>query len=244
VLFYLAVYAVGVIAGFLNVMAAGGSLLTLPMLIFLGFPAAAANGTNRVAILVQSVAAVTAFRQQGYAETRAGLPFALMAVPGAIAGALVAVHVSDEAFRAILAAVLALSVVGLLFPSRRRRDAGEGSRRTYVVALVSFVGVGFYGGFIQAGVGFLFMLVFHRLLGLDLVRTNVYKVLVVLFLSTPALVVFIITGNVVWGTAIALAAGTATGAVVATRVSVKGGERPIRMVLAVALLLMAVRLVW
>jgi uncharacterized membrane protein YfcA len=113
-----------------------------------------------------------------------------------------------------------------------------------VVALLSFVGVGFYGGFIQAGVGFLFMLVFHRLLGLDLVRTNVYKVLVVLFLSTPALVVFIVTGNVVWGTALVLAAGTATGAVVATRVSVKGGERPIRIVLAVALLLMAVRLVW
>jgi uncharacterized membrane protein YfcA len=244
VLFYLAVYAVGVIAGFLNVMAAGGSLLTLPMLIFLGFPAATANGTNRVAILVQSMAAVTAFRQQGYAETRAGLPFALMAVPGAIAGALVAVRVSDDAFRAILAAVLVLSVVGLLFPSRRRRDAGESSRRTYVVALLSFVGVGFYGGFIQAGVGFLFMLVFHRLLGLDLVRTNVYKVLVVLFLSTPALVVFIVTGNVVWGTALVLAAGTATGAVVATRVSVKGGERPIRIVLAVALLLMAVRLVW
>jgi hypothetical protein len=69
-------------------------------------------------------------------------------------------------------------------------------------------------------------------------------VLVVLFLSTPALVVFIITGNVVWGTAIVLAAGTATGAIVATRVSVRGGERPIRFVLGIALLLMAVRLVW
>ena len=243
-LFLPGVYAVGVIAGFLNVMAGGGSLITLPMLIFLGLPAATANGTNRVAILVQSVAAVTSFRQQGRAETRATLPFALMAVPGAVVGAMVAVRVDDDVFRAILAGVLVLSVIGLLLPSRGRRSAGAPSHRTYVVALLSFLGIGFYGGFIQAGVGFLFMIVLHRILGLDLVRTNVYKVLVVLFLSTPALVVFIITGNVVWGTAIALAAGTATGAVVATRVSVRGGERPIRLVLGIALLLMAVRLVW
>ncbi|MGD8726058.1 MAG: sulfite exporter TauE/SafE family protein [Gemmatimonadales bacterium] len=243
-LFFVAVYVAGVVAGFLNVMAAGGSLITLPLLIFLGLPAATANGTNRVAILVQSIAAVTSFRQQGYAETRAGLPFALMAVPGAIAGALVAVRVSDDLFRAILAGVLLLSVVGLLFPGARERDKERVSRGTYAVGVLSFLGIGFYGGFIQAGVGFLFMLVFHRLLGLDLVRTNVYKVLVVLFLSTPALVVFILTGNVVWGTALVLAAGTATGAVIATRVSVKGGERPIRIVLAMALLLMAVRLVW
>lgn len=240
----LGVYAVGAIAGFLNVMAAGGSLLTLPMLIFFGYPAALANGTNRVAILVQSVAAVTSFRQQGYAETRAGLPFALMAVPGAIAGALVAVRVSDDLFRAILAGVLVLSVFGLLLPTKRRRGAGETSRRRYWVGLLSFLGIGFYGGFIQAGVGFLFMLSFHLLLGLDLVRTNVYKVLVVLFLSIPALVVFIVTGNVVWVTALVLAAGTATGAIVATRVSVRGGEGPIRVVLGIALLLMAVRLVW
>jgi uncharacterized membrane protein YfcA len=244
VLFFLAVYAVGVIAGFLNVLAAGGSLLTLPLLIFFGFPAATANGTNRVAILVQSIAAVTSFRQQGHAEPRATLPFALMAVPGAVVGALVAVRVSDELFRAILAAVLVLSVFGLLFPNRQPRSAGRYSRRAYIAALLSFVGVGFYGGFIQAGVGFLFMLLLHRMLGLDLVRTNVYKVLIVLFLSIPALVVFILTGHVVWGTALVLAAGTATGAIVATRVSVKGGERPIRIVLAIALLLMAVRLVW
>ena len=242
--FFVAVYAVGVIAGFLNVMAGGGSLITLPMLIFLGLPAATANGTNRVAILVQSVAAVTSFRRQGYAETRAGLAFALATIPGAVAGALVAVHVSDALFRAILAGVLIVSVVGLLFPSRRTRGQGAMSTRAFAAALFAFVGIGFYGGFIQAGVGFLFMLVLHQLLGLDLVRTNVYKVLIVLFLSIPALVVFIVTGNVVWGTAIALAAGTATGAVIATRISVKGGERPIRVVLAIALLLMAVWLVW
>jgi uncharacterized membrane protein YfcA len=244
VLGLLGIFAVGLLAGFLNVMAGGGSLITLPMLIFLGLPVAMANGTNRVAILVQSVAAVTSFSRQGLASSRLGLAFALTTLPGAVAGALVAVRVGEGAFRAILAGVLLFSVFGLLAPSRQAGVPRMASRRANAIAFVAFLGIGFYGGFIQAGVGFLFMLVLHRLLGLDLVRTNVYKVLIVLFLSVPALLVFILTGNVQWDMAIALAAGNASGAVVATRVSVKGGERPIRIVLGVALLLMAVRLVW
>jgi uncharacterized membrane protein YfcA len=244
VLGLIGIFAVGLLAGFLNVMAGGGSLITLPMLIFLGLPVAMANGTNRVAILVQSVAAVTSFSRQGLASSRLGLAFALTTLPGAVAGALLAVRVGEGAFRAILAGVLLFSVFGLLAPSRQVGVTRTASRRANAIAFVSFLGIGFYGGFIQAGVGFLFMLVLHRLLGLDLVRTNVYKVLIVLFLSVPALLVFILTGNVQWEMAIALAAGNASGAVVATRVSVKGGERPIRIVLGVALLLMAVRLVW
>jgi uncharacterized membrane protein YfcA len=240
----LAVFGAGLFAGFLNVMAGGGSMITLPLLIFLGLPVAAANGTNRVAILVQNVAAVGSFRSQGYANFRTGLAYGAATIPGALAGALVAVRVGEATFRAILAGVLAVAVIGLLFPSKRKEVGGEASGRARILAFLGFFGIGFYGGFIQAGVGFLLMLVLHQLLRIDLVRTNVHKVLIVLIFSLPALAVFIVTGNVVWGSAAVLAAGNALGAVVATRVSVKGGARPIKVVLGVALLLMAVRLVW
>ncbi len=225
-------------------MAGGGSLLTLPILIFLGLPVAVANGTNRFAILVQNAAAVTSFRRQGYGDVRRGLAFALTTVPGAVAGALVAVRVGEATFRAILAGVLALAVIGLLFPGKEAAARRRSTPRARALAFLSFFAIGFYGGFIQAGVGFLLMLVLHRLLRIELVRTNVHKVLIVLVFSLPALAVFIATGNVAWSPAAALAAGTASGAVVATRVSVKGGERPIRLVVGIALLLMAVRLVW
>lgn len=241
---HLAVFCAGLLAGFLNVMAGGGSMITLPLLIFLGLPVAAANGTNRVAILVQNIAAVGSFRRQGYADFRTGLAFGATTIPGALVGAFVAVNVQESVFRAILAGVLAVTVVGLLFPRKRKEVTGAASNQARLLAFVGFFGIGFYGGFIQAGVGFLLMLVLHQLLHIDLVRTNMHKVLVVLIFSLPALAVFVGTGNVVWGTAIALAAGNAMGAVVATRVSVKGGEQPIKVVLGVALLLMAVRLVW
>ncbi|NIM50003.1 MAG: TSUP family transporter [Gemmatimonadales bacterium] len=225
-------------------MAGGGSLLTLPILIFLGLPVAVANGTNRFAILVQNIAAVTSFRRQGYGDARTSVAFALTTIPGAIAGAFMAIHIGEELFRAILAGVLALAVTGLLFPTRRKEERGSATKRARALAFLAFFAIGFYGGFIQAGVGFLLMLVLHQLLRIDLVRTNVHKVLIILVFSLPALAVFVATGNVAWTTAAALAAGNASGAIVATRVSVKGGDRPIRIVVALALLLMAVRLVW
>ena len=242
-LLLVAVFGTGLVAGFLNVMAGGGSLITLPLLIFLGLPVAAANGTNRVAILVQNLVAVGSFRRQGYSDFRAGFAFGAATIPGAIAGAFVAVRVGEATFRALLAAVLALAMFGMLFPKRRKEGDGAPPDRARVSAFLGFFGIGFYGGFIQAGVGFLLMLVLHQLLRIDLVRTNMYKVLIILIFSLPALAVFVGTGNVVWVIAVALAAGNALGAIVATRVSVKGGERPIRIVLGVALLMMAVKLV-
>ncbi|HEX9728811.1 MAG TPA: sulfite exporter TauE/SafE family protein [Gemmatimonadales bacterium] len=240
---FIAVFAAGLAAGFLNVMAGGGSLITLPVLLFLGLPVAAANGTNRLAILVQNATAVASFRRQGYADMRRGLGYALATVPGAVAGAILAVRVSEGVFRGLLAAVLAFAVIGLLFP-RAKQGIVEAQASVHVglPALAGFFAIGFYGGFIQAGVGFLIMLVLHRMLAIDLVRTNMHKVLIILVFSVPALTVFVVTRNVVWTAGAVLAAGNAVGGIVATRVSVKGGERPIRIVVAVALLLMAVRL--
>jgi uncharacterized membrane protein YfcA len=238
------VFVAGLVAGFLNVMAGGGSLITLPILIFMGLPVAVANGTNRFAILVQNVAALASFRQQGYDAMRSGIAFALTTIPGAIAGAFVAIRVSEGVFRAILAGVLVASVVGILVPGRSRDATARASARSRGLAFVTFFAIGFYGGFIQASVGFLIILVLHRMLHMDLVRTNMHKVLIILVFSLPALAVFVVSGNVAWTAAAALAAGTALGGVVAAHVSVRGGERLIRVVIGIALLMMAARLVW
>jgi hypothetical protein len=237
----LAIFAAGFGSGFLNVMAGGGSLLTLPLLIFLGLPVAVANGTNRVAILVQNAAAVAAFRRQGARGLREGLGWALATVPGAVGGAWLAIRVDEQLFRMVLVGVLVLGVVGLLAPAGRGRAAPPGPWRR-AAAMAAFAGIGFYGGFVQAGVGFPLMLVLHQIVGLDLVRTNVHKVLIVLVFSLPALAVFVASGAVAWGAALVLSLGNALGAVVATRVTMRGGDRPIRVVVGVALLLMAARL--
>lgn len=241
--FFIAVFAAGTAAGFLNVVAGGGSLITLPILLFLGLPAATANGTNRIAILAQNIAAVASFRRQGFSDARTGLTLAAVTLPGAVAGAFIAVRISETAFRAALATVLVLAVVGLLRPLGGRHYEQCARPRPGAATFLALFGLGFYGGFLQAGVGFLFMVVLHQLLRLDLVRVNMYKVFIVLIYTIPALAVFAVSGNVDLITGLILAAGNATGAVAGARLSVRGGERPIRVVVAVALMLMAVRLV-
>lgn len=240
---FVLMFLVGATAGTVNVMAGGGSLITLPVLLFLGFPAALANGTNRVAILIQNVVATAGFRRRGVLPWRRAVLLGLAALPGAIAGAWVALEVSDDWFRRILAVVIAAGVLTLLFP-RRAPTAATGNDRLPATVFIAFLGVGFYGGFIQAGVGMVFLLVLHHLLRLDLVLVNAYKVVIIAIYTVPALAVFVWSGSVDWTAGLALALGSGTGGWVGAHLSVGGGERMIRVVVAVALLLMAVRLLF
>jgi uncharacterized membrane protein YfcA len=232
----------GIAVGFLNVMAGGGSLISLPILIFLGLEPAVANGTNRVAILVQNITAVSSFRSQGYSEIRRSLGLALCTVPGAIAGATAAVVVDPLLFKRILGLVLVAAVILILRKSPSVAGADGGASRP-ILAHLSMVGVGFWGGFLQAGVGFLIMPVLYQLLRLDLIRVNMHKVFIVGIYTIPALLVFALQAKVWWLGGLALSVGNATGAWLATRVTITHGERAIRVVFVVAVIAMGVKLI-
>jgi uncharacterized membrane protein YfcA len=222
-------------------MAGGGSLLMLPVLLFTGMPAALANGTLRVAILAQNIVATDAFHRKGLVEPRTSGKLALAAVPGAVAGALAATFIPDSWFEWILAGVMVVAAIGLFIPSGKRSSKTPGN--TSLLPMLSMVFIGFYGGFIQAGVGMLFMLALYQLVGLDLVRVNAYKVFIVAIYTVPALAVFVLSGNVDWVAGVALGVGNATGAAIGARSTMKGGEKAVRWAVAVAVILMAVRLV-
>ncbi|MCW8984922.1 MAG: sulfite exporter TauE/SafE family protein [Thermoanaerobaculales bacterium] len=232
----------GIAVGFLNVMAGGGSLISLPILIFLGLEPAVANGTNRVAILIQNITAVSSFRSQGYSEMRRSLGLALCTVPGAIAGAFAAVVVDPVVFKRILGVVLVAAVILILrkSPSPAGDDGGVSHP---ILAHLAMVGVGFWGGFLQAGVGFLIMPILYQLLRLDLIRVNMHKVFIVGIYTIPALFVFALEGKVWWLGGLALAVGNAFGAWLATRVTVTHGERAIRVVFTAAVIAMGVKLI-
>lgn len=231
---------VGVLSGFLNVMAGGGSLLALPVLIFLGLPGNVANGTNRVAIVAQNASAVTSFFKQGYSELRTMLTLALCAVPGAALGAYLGTQVSGELFNRILGGLM---IVLLILMSRKQREAETTEKpKRLVLGHILMVAVGFYGGFIQAGVGFFLMAVLYRVVGLDLVRVNAFKVFIVGIYTLVALAIFADKGQVLWLLGAALAVGTTAGGWIGAHYTVKRGEGLIRVVLNVVLVVMAIRL--
>ena len=205
--------AVGALAGFLNVLSAGGSMLTLPALMFMGLDAPTANGTNRVGIVLQNITAVWRFRRSGHRYWRLGLLLSVPAVAGALLGAWAAVHVGDDFFRWVLILVMIGASALMLLPpparTRSRRLEAAGLRWPVLAAMLV---IGFYGGFIQVAVGILFIVLLYRILRIDLVQVNILKVLVVLFYMVPALGIFMATGNVHWGFGLVLAVGSMAGA--------------------------------
>ena len=240
---WLILFIIGCLAGVINVNAGGGSSITLPALIFFGLEGALANGTNRIGILVQNVFAVSSFRRQKRHAFRQSFILALFTVPGAIAGAALSVRISHDWFQRILAFVMIGIVVSMFFPRTTDRSVStdQSGRRSRWGYLMLF-GIGFYGGFIQMGVGFLLMACLYHLFRFDLVTVNMHKVFVVLLYTIPALCVFIFSGNVHLPYGLSLAAGMGFGAWWGARIAVKGGEVIIRRILAVALTIMALRL--
>jgi len=238
------IFLAGIVAAFINVNAGGGSLLTLPALIFLGLPPVVANGTNRIAILVGAISATRNFKNKGVFDWKFGLELAGPALIGAIIGSSIAVTIPDKMFNAILSCVMILVVVAIIVnPQKRIKGAIEALTRTKkIVAGIVFFFVGFYGGFIQAGVGFLIMATLALITGLSLVRINALKVFVVLIYTIFSLVVFVLNGKVNLPMGLALSAGHAIGAHLGASFAVKKGDKWIRGILVIAVIAMALKL--
>lgn len=240
---WLLLFGVGILSGFLNVSAGGGSTLSLPLLIFLGLDATLANGTNRIAILVQNISSVAAFQKSRGYQVKTMVRYSLWTLPGAVAGALFATTVGDELFRTILGMVIIGVVITMLLPRKHLSpgDSGEekhGSRLIYPAMLF----IGFYGGFVQVGVGFLFMAALYHLMRFDLVTVNMHKVFIVLIYTVPVLAVFVFSDNVDWVLGTVLAAGSAIGGWFAAKFSLRGGEQVVKFALVAALLIMSLKL--
>jgi uncharacterized membrane protein YfcA len=238
----LLLFGLGIVVGFINVNAGGGSSLTLPMLIFLGLDGALANGTNRVAIFVQNVFAVASFRKRKFHDFKLSGKLSLLTLPGVIIGAILATKINDVLFERILGVVLLFIVISMFFSSNYTRGSRNQEKHTNWLIYPTLLGIGFYGGFLQVGVGFLFMAALYHLLKLDLIRVNMHKVFIILIYTAPAIVIFLVTGNINWKFGLSLAAGSGIGAWFGAHFSVKGGEKLIRIVLAVAILIMALKL--
>lgn len=236
----LILFGVGLLAGVINVMAGGGSSLTLPALIFIGLDSTVANGTNRIGILLQSVSATLSYRKAKISEIEKSLKLSLLTLPGALLGALVSLKISNEWFDRILGLVMIGIIVSMLIPQKFEviTNGEKKSKLVYPVMLA----IGFYGGFIQVGVGFLIMAALYHLLRMDLIRVNMHKVFITMLFTVPALLVFIWTGNVDWVLGLCLAAGNSIGGWWAARISLKGGEKVVRYVMVVAIFIIALKL--
>lgn len=237
-------FLAGLAAGTVNSIAGGGSLFTLPLLIFLGLPPTVANATNRIAVLSGGIGASETFRRSGLVPVSWLKLAAPPALIGAVLGTVAALMVPDLAFQRILSIVLVLAAGWLFWNPIRPPDEGRhfppaGTARWISRAVFFLVGV--YGGFIQAGVGFI-VLTITSANGLDLIRGNAVKAPLVFLFTLATVVLFTYSGMINWGMGLALAAGQILGATFGVRLQILKGQDWVRHVLTLIILACAFRL--
>lgn len=240
---YLLLSLGGFAAGVLNTIAGGGSLIVLPLMIVLGVPPNVANGTNRVGVALQNIAAVGTFRRHGITTRGLGPRLLLPATIGALFGTLLAVRIDEALFEKVLGVVVLGMALLIATDSKRWLRSPEAEPRRLTPGLwFAFLAIGAYGGFLQAGTGFFFLAALVLGLRLDLVRANAVKVWVILGYTVLSIGIFLYSGRIDPWVALAASSGQVFGGAVGARLTVKKGARWVRVIVVVAAWAFALKL--
>ncbi len=203
----------GLFAGMLNTLAGNGSAITLSILTeVLGLPGNLANGTNRIGVLAQGVTGSYTFYKHGKLNIGRSKWIIFWVTLGAIAGVFVAVWVSSEQFEFIFRfLMLAMLVVILVKPKRWLQESNPDKELNPFIAVPMFLALGFYGGFIQMGMGVFFLAIMVLVARYSIIEANAVKIFVVMLYTIFVIAIFQWKGLIDWEIGLILAVGQATG---------------------------------
>ncbi len=243
--YYPILILLGLFVAFINTLAGGGSLLTLPILIFMGLPPSVANGTNRIAVLIQGIANVAGYGSKGMQVSSKFIwQLSISATFGTILGTSLAIWIDEGVFNKILALIMVLMVVLMLYKPKKEFgglvERLEGKYSKWAIFTFFFIGI--YGGFIQAGTGILMLLALSSINHLTLMKSNVIKATIVLVYSIAALILFGLNGKLNWEIGLTLASGQALGGWLTSRWSVTKGDGIVKILMIIMVTAMAIKL--
>ncbi len=230
----------GAAAGFINALAGGGSAITIPILTeMVGINTA--NGTNRIAILLANLTAIAGYQKGEAVPWRRVSVLIVPTVLGAAIGAWLSTVTPPDVLRLVFAGVLLLVAASVMLRPSRWLEEREAVLHEPWRSII-FFGIGFYGGFVQAGVGFLLLAGLVLGAGMNLVNGNAAKVVLVAAYSPIAILLFARASQVDLAVGAVLAIGQMSGAWAGSRLAVLKGAAWIRWVLVFAALVAAARL--
>jgi len=241
---YILLIFVGVLVGFINTLAGGGSSVLYPILIFMGMPIHMAIGTSRVGFVAQGIFSMAGFKSKGIFLFPFNLYVALFAMVGGMIGAWISLHTSAQNLTKILAVIMIMIAIIMIVQSRIKtvnlpeRMTGKWLWLSFMV----YFFIGMYGGFIQAGMGFMIILAGTLINRFNLAQANSIKALIVLILTIPTLYMFAVKGHVHWQAGFAIAIGTALGSWLTSRWSVKVNDKYVRYIITLIIVSLAVKL--
>ncbi|WP_237152402.1 TSUP family transporter [Oryzibacter oryziterrae] len=230
------------VAGFIDSIAGGGGLITVPAMLIAGIPPLATLGTNKLGSLFGSGSATLAYARRGFVDVRKQLPMALMSGLGSAVGAAVTTWIPADVLRAVMPVLLI--AIALYFGFKR--GLGEESRRArlkpFLFGLMFVPVIGFYDGVFGPGTGSFFMLGFVTLAGFTLISATAHTKLLNFASNIGAFLVFVVTGAVIWKVGLIMGAGQFLGAQTGSRLAMRNGAKIIRPLLVVTCLGLAVKL--
>jgi len=236
----------GIICGIINTLAGSGSLISLPILMFIGLPPHVANGTNRIGILFQNIVSTWNFKRQKVLDVKMGWKVAIPSILGSIAGAFIVLELDDRAVEITVGVVLFIMLVPIFLKPRKwlQGSSLEEMSPNLILRFLIFFFIGAYGGFIQAGVGIFLLSALVLNAGYDLVKANALKVFINLIFTPFALAVFIYKGQIDIVAGLVLAAGNSVGAYFASKYAVSWGASFVRYVLVIVILAAGTKLLF
>ncbi len=233
-----ALITAGLLVGFINTLAGGGSIISMSVLMMLGLPAPVANGTNRISITIQTLTATTCFKKQNVLETKKAVYLAIPAILGSLVGAWFAVDIREDIFEKAIGVVMLIMLVFIFYKPEKyiygRKEISDKplNWKTYFI----FFFIGIYGGFIHMGVGYFLLAGIVGSAGFDLIKANAIKVFIVLAYAPITLIVFMLYNEINWKYGLIMSIGAVIGALIASRLAVKKGVSFVKWVIVVVIL--------
>ena len=218
--FYPLFFLAGLLAGIINTLAGNGSVFTLSLLLFTGMPAGLANGTNRVGGFVQCLVSVLTFRKSDRFKPllKESLWLMIPTILGTLIGANSAIQVSDEVLTKVIGYLMIFTLaIVLLKPKRWLIETAERKDNKSILNFVIFFAIGWYAGFIQMGMGILFLASLVLLSKYSILDANFIKIIICTALLLPALLIYMYNDQVEWIPAIVLTSGQGLGGWLATK---------------------------
>ncbi len=234
----------GFLVGVVNTFAGSGTAISYSLFMLMGLPASSANGTIRIGVIMQTLAASLNFKRQNTLPLKGIWLITISTIAGTILGAIIAISINELVLEKIVGFVMLLMLFLLFYKPEVwiKGKSPNTNRKSTIVETGIFFIIGIYGGFIHIGVGIFLLSALVLISGYDLVKANALKVLIVFFYSPFVLVIFIISGQLNYGMGLIAAIGNLIGGIVASQYAVIWGAKFIRWILIIVLILFSAKL--
>ena len=234
------------VAGFIDAIAGGGGLITVPAMLLTGVPPHIALGSGKLGSCVGSGVALVNFARSGLVLWRVALVGVGFSLLGAYLGSLATLYLDSALMGKVLVGMLPIGMLVTLLPraSKEARPAVLEGPRFWVLAPLTCLLVGMYDGFFGPGAGSFFIIGFHYILHMHLLAASATAKVMNFASNLGSLVTFLWNGKVVFALGLPMAVGSIAGNWLGSRMAIRGGGDVLRRFLAVSLCLLFATLVY